>query len=116
MIISELIHYLKIVAIQNKERKFMDTISLIIAAITFIATSLTFFIGLRSEMKRNRDEMIDAILFDEQRHSAHEQDITIMQERITHIEQLINYRLDEINKKLDTLTENFFEHIKELSL
>ncbi|MBI5325032.1 MAG: hypothetical protein HZB41_07155 [Ignavibacteriae bacterium] len=60
--------------------------------------------------------MIDAILFDEQRHSEHQHDITIIKERITHIEHLINYRLDEINKKLDALSDNYYEHIKELIL
>ena len=91
----------------------MDNISLIIAAVTFIASLLTFFLALRSELKRNRLEMIDAILYDEQRHSSNEQVISVMQERVANLELLISYRLDEINSKLESISDKFFEHIQE---
>lgn len=94
----------------------MDNISLIIAAVTFIASLLTFFLALRSELKRNRLEMIDAILYDEQRHSSNEQVISVMQERVANLELLISYRLDEISSKLENISDKFFEHIKECSL
>lgn len=91
----------------------MDKISLLIGAVTFIASLLTFFIALRSEMKRNRLEMIDAILFDEQRHSVHEQEISVMQERLANVELIISYRLDEISNKLENISDKFFEHLQE---
>lgn len=94
----------------------MNTISLIIAAVTFIATLLTFFIALRSEMKRNRNDMIDAILFDEQRHSAYNQELSVMQERLANVELMISYRLDEINNKLESISDKFYEHMKECTL
>jgi ribonucleotide reductase beta subunit family protein with ferritin-like domain len=91
----------------------MDNISLLIGAVTFIASLLTFFLALRSEMKRNRLEMINAILYDEQRHSTHEQEISVMQERVANLELLISYRLDEISSKLENISNKFFEHIQE---
>ena len=91
----------------------MDKISLLIAAVTFIASLLTFFLALRSELKRNRLEMINAILYDEQRHSAHEQEISVMQERLANVELIISYRLDEISSKLENISDKFFEHIQE---
>jgi len=85
----------------------MDKISLLIAAVTFIASLLTFFLALQSELKRDRTELIDAIQNNEQRHSAHEQ------ERLANVELIISYRLDEISSKLENISDKFFEHIQE---
>ncbi|OGU40531.1 MAG: hypothetical protein A2X61_13655 [Ignavibacteria bacterium GWB2_35_12] len=91
----------------------MDKISLLIAAVTFIASLLTFFLALQSELKRDRTELIDAIQNNEQRHSAHEQEISVMQERLANVELIISYRLDEISSKLENISDKFFEHIQE---
>ncbi len=81
----------------------MEKISLIIAIITFFVTFASFFFALKIEMKKNSEKLISTKIENEKRHSSHERGIESLDERFTFFEKGIQYRLDEINRKISVI-------------
>ena len=85
----------------------MEKISLIIATITFFVTFASFFFALKIEMKKNSEKLINTKIENEKRHSSHERGLDSLNERFTFFEKGIQYRLDEINRKISALQNSF---------
>lgn len=88
-------------------------LNIIIPAVTFIASFLTFFIAFRSELKKNTTKIVKAGIDEERRHSTHERRLAVVEERLAQAEGAIGSRLDEINKRLELIYGLFIQHLKE---
>ncbi len=92
----------------------MDKIEFLMTAFTFLGILTSFFFALKSEMRKSREQLIKANILVEKRHSAHEQRLSIIEERIANYDMMITFRLDEISMGLNDMNERMNEHLKEV--
>lgn len=82
-----------------------------IAILTLAVTLFSFFLAIRSELRKNHSDIQSRILADEKRHSSHEQRCALLEERISFIEDTISKRLENLNFKITDLGKIFIDHI-----
>ncbi|MGA2296006.1 MAG: hypothetical protein ABSG15_00475 [FCB group bacterium] len=90
-----------------------NNLGIFVGTITFIVASLSFYISLRSEIRKNTEKMLQSKLNDEKRHASHERRVAIIEERMSNIDNKISYKLGDIQLRITDLSCRFDKHINE---
>lgn len=83
------------------------------ALITLFITLLALIINIRFELKNKLKYILEDKLFDEKRHSHHELQISLLNEKFTLSDANITGRLDEIKTDIASMNNLIVDHIKE---
>ncbi len=91
----------------------ISTFGALVGAATFVVSLLSFYLSLRSVLKKNAGAMADSLIKEEKRHSSHEKSISVIRERIALIDKRITSRLDEISIRLNEMSGMIIQNIRE---
>lgn len=87
---------------------------LTVASITMLLTLFSFYLGVRSEVRKSMHKFIENKLDDEKKQNHVDKRICLLEERFNFIENQLSYRLNEISGKVSSYTKIMLDHIKQV--
>lgn len=85
----------------------MENIAFIAGVATFIVTLASLFLAIKIELKKQSKEFLTAKLSEEKRCAGNERRLSLIEERMTATETLVNLRLSQIDERLTKLCDKF---------
>ncbi|MCX7880789.1 MAG: hypothetical protein N2517_09025 [Ignavibacteria bacterium] len=91
------------------ENIVLQTIGL---GIGLILSSLTLFLSIRKEIRRNQNELLETRLKEERRAMTMENRINLLGERLHHFEVFLQSQLENLGERITFLFDSIKEQIK----
>ena len=88
---------------------FTNGLIIIVHFLTLCTTTLGVYYAIRTELKKNGKQSLEAKLVEEKRHASHEQRLALLEERIALMEATINSRLEEISRRISQLITKIYK-------
>jgi hypothetical protein len=79
----------------------MDLLSIVVSVATIVITGISLQFGLRQQIGKNNRIFMEKAIASEKRHSNHEKQLELIEERRLSLEALMLTRIDELRLSLD---------------
>ena len=79
----------------------------------FMFTLLSFFLALRSELKKSADQFAELRIENDRRIAFTETSIQVIQEKLNSLEKTISIRMETISDRINEVYDLFLQHLEE---